>query len=104
VPKNPGGKHKLRGDINVLIIGDPATAKSHFLKYIEKTASRSVYTTGRGTSAVGLTASVLKDPVTRGLLLQGGALVLADKGVCIIDEFDNMKEADRYVNSQTLFI
>ncbi|EPQ31754.1 uncharacterized protein PFL1_01086 [Pseudozyma flocculosa PF-1] len=95
VPKDIGGKHRIRGDINVLMLGDPGTAKSQFLKYVEKTASRAVFTTGQGASAVGLTASVRKDPVTREWTLEGGALVLADKGVCLIDEFDKMNDADR---------
>lgn len=93
--KNPGGKHKVRGDINVLVCGDPGTAKSQFLKYIEKTASRVVFTTGQGASAVGLTAYVQKNPVTREWTLEAGALVLADKGICLIDEFDKMNDADR---------
>jgi DNA replication licensing factor MCM2 len=95
-PKNIQGKHQLRGDINVLLLGDPGTAKSQFLKYVEKTAHRAVFTTGQGASAVGLTASVRKDPVTREWTLEGGALVLADKGICLIDEFDKMNDGDRH--------
>ncbi|KAG1737662.1 MCM-domain-containing protein [Suillus lakei] len=95
VTKDINRKHRIRGDINVLLLGDPGTAKSQFLKYAEKTAHRSVFATGQGASAVGLTASVRKDPVTREWTLEGGALVLADKGTCLIDEFDKMNDADR---------
>ena len=79
----------------MLLLGDPGTAKSQFLKYIEKLYHRVVYTTGKGASAVGLTAGVHKDPVTGEWTLEGGALVLADKGICLIDEFDKMNEQDR---------
>ncbi|KAG8458740.1 hypothetical protein KFE25_012938 [Diacronema lutheri] len=93
--KDVHGKHRIRGDINVLMLGDPGTAKSQFLKYVEKTAHRAVYATGQGASAVGLTASVHRDQVTREWTLEGGALVLADRGVCLIDEFDKMNDQDR---------
>lgn len=93
--KNIKGKHTIRGDINVLLLGDPGTAKSQLLKYAEKTAHRAVFATGQGASAVGLTASVRKDPITREWTLEGGALVLADKGTCLIDEFDKMNDQDR---------
>ena len=95
VAKDINNKLRIRGDINVLLLGDPGTAKSQFLKYVEKTAHRSVFATGQGASAVGLTASVRKDPVTREWTLEGGALVLADNGTCLIDEFDKMNDADR---------
>lgn len=93
--KNPSQKHRIRGDINVLLCGDPGTAKSQFLKYTSRIAPRAVYTTGQGASAVGLTAYVQKSPVTREWTLEAGALVLADQGVCLIDEFDKMNDADR---------
>ncbi len=95
VQKDPQNKHKIRGDINVLLLGDPGTSKSQMLKYVQTIFSRSVYTTGKGASAVGLTASVQKDPVTKEWTLEGGALVLADKGICLIDEFDKMNDQDR---------
>ncbi|OMJ72124.1 hypothetical protein SteCoe_29507 [Stentor coeruleus] len=95
VPKDVGGKHKIRGDINVLVLGDPGVAKSQFLKYTLQTSPRCVYTTGKGASAVGLTAGVHKDPVSKEWTLEGGALVLADKGLCLIDEFDKMNDHDR---------
>lgn len=85
--KNPGEKHRLRGDINVLIMGDPGTAKSQFLKYTEMIAPRAVFTTGQGASAVGLTAYVRRNPVSREWTLEAGALVLADQGVCLIGEY-----------------
>jgi len=95
VSKDVNNKHRIRGDINVLLLGDPGTAKSQFLKYLQKVFHRSVYTTGKGASAVGLTAGVHKDPVTKEWTLEGGALVLADKGICLIDEFDKMNDQDR---------
>ena len=95
VSKEAQGKHKIRGDINILLLGDPGTAKSQVLKYIEKTAHRAVFATGQGASAVGLTASVRRDPLTAEWTLEGGALVLADQGTCLIDEFDKMNDQDR---------
>ena len=92
--KTPDGM-KIRGESNILLNGDPGVGKSQLLKFVSKLAPRALYTTGKGSTAAGLTAAVIRDQDTGEITLEAGALVLADQGIAMVDEFDKMRPDDR---------
>ncbi len=95
VPKKLPDGTEIRGDIHVLLVGDPGVAKSQILRYVHRIAPRSVYTTGKGTTTAGLTATATRDEFDGRWTLEAGALVLADKGIALVDEIDKMRNEDR---------
>ncbi|MFQ6051579.1 MAG: minichromosome maintenance protein MCM [Candidatus Hydrothermarchaeota archaeon] len=103
VPKKLPDDTKIRGDIHIFLIGDPGIAKSQLLRYVSHLAPKGIYTSGRGATGAGLTASAIKDDFGEGSwTLEAGALVLADKGIACIDEIDKMRNEDRSAMHETL--
>ena len=101
VPKRLPDGVTIRSEINVMLVGDPGVAKSQLLQYVARIAPRGLYTSGRGTTAAGLTAAVVREK-TGGMILEAGALVLADKGIACIDEIDKMRPEDRVAIHEAL--
>ena len=97
-----GGGSAIRGDVHVLLVGDPGTAKSSMLKYVSSVAPKARYVTGMGSSAAGLTATIIKDEATRSYILEAGALPLTNKGLLAIDELDKMNKDDRVAMHEAL--
>lgn len=95
VPKKLPDGTEIRGDIHILLVGDPGVAKSQLLKFVHRIAPRSIYTTGKGTTTAGLTATAVRDEIDGRWTLEAGALVLADKGIALVDEIDKMRKEDR---------
>lgn len=102
VPKRKSDGTTIRGDIHILLVGDPGVGKSQMLTSISKLAPKAVYVTGKGTSVAGLTASVRRDEFLKDWVLEAGALVLANKGIAIIDELDKMSGEDRVAMHEAL--
>lgn len=102
VQKTTERGHRMRGTSNVLLVGDPSTGKSQILKKVARIAPRAVYVSGQGSSAAGLTASVIRDEISGAFALEAGALVLCDGGVACIDEFDKMRKHDQVAIHEAL--